>query len=129
MMATQKTVAGPIPASEEMFGYKKVKEDLPDRIMTMAEKNSETERTLRLRAQTFQLIDALTQRFIALCAFAGAMFTTYELAISGHESAAIAVGSSTAIAVVGSFLREVAGKARQANKGTQKAEKKEESPT
>ncbi|MBB2166291.1 hypothetical protein HLH26_17520 [Gluconacetobacter sp. 1b LMG 1731] len=119
MMAAQKTVTGPIPASEEMSGYKEVREDLPDRIMSMAEKNSEAERKMRLRAQVFQFCDALVQRIFALSAFSIAMYCTYLLAISGHDNAAIAVGSSTAITVVGSFLyREIKVKATREGKST-----------
>ena len=103
-VTASRTIAGPIPASDEMAGYAHVSADLPDRIMAMAEKNSESERVFRRRIQTFQLLDSLTQRIFALIAFVVAMFTVYELAVSGHDGPAIAVGGSTAALVVGGFL-------------------------
>jgi uncharacterized membrane protein len=39
LQISQKRIAGPIPSSEEMAGYKLVDERFPDRIMTMSEKN------------------------------------------------------------------------------------------
>ena len=91
-VTASRTIAGPIPASDEMAGYAHISADLPDRIMAMAEKNSESERVFRGRSQTFQLLDSLSQRIFALIAFVVAMFTVYELAISGHDGPAIAVG-------------------------------------
>lgn len=39
--------SGPIPTPEEMQGYKQIRDNLPDRIMTMAEKEQDNSFTLR----------------------------------------------------------------------------------
>lgn len=49
-IVAQKTFSGPMPAPEDMLRYKECSEDLPDRIMSLAEESSRRE-TMKVENQ------------------------------------------------------------------------------
>ncbi len=86
--------------------YKEVQDDLPDRIMRMAEASSETERRLRERNQIFQLIDSLARRLIALIAFMFAIGVSFFLIKWGHDWAGTTLATATVIGVVVALVKK-----------------------
>ncbi|WP_308719010.1 hypothetical protein [Komagataeibacter xylinus] len=106
VVAAAQRISGPIPAASEMMGYKDVGEDLPDRIMKMAELNAVTERKLRERNQIFQFADSALRRLIALLALLAMLGMSGWVIQSGHGAAGAFLGGSTIVAVIYAFVRK-----------------------
>lgn len=106
VVAAAQRISGPIPTASEMMGYKEVGEDLPDRIMKMAEANAATERKLRERNQEFQLIDSLARRLIALVALLAILIASCWMIAYGHNIVGPLIGGTGILGVIYAFIRK-----------------------
>jgi uncharacterized membrane protein len=126
-----------MPSPEDLRGYAAVSEDLPDRMMVMAEK-SQTEKTkhnekiLDLKAKELTILElevmqaehahireisiqkmSLSFAFvIVLVCIVGSFY----MATLGHITIALAIGGTTVVAVVGAFLKSKMGKDKSVKK-------------
>lgn len=97
---------GPIPPAHELARYGEVQKDLPGRIMAMAEQNAATERRLKERNQTFQLVDSLARRIIALIAFIASLGFSYALIMAGHSIIGSMFCGGAIVSVVLAIIRK-----------------------
>ncbi|WP_312963915.1 DUF2335 domain-containing protein [Stutzerimonas nitrititolerans] len=131
IIATQHTVAGPIPSAQEFQRYDQILPGAADRILTMAEENQ------RRRHESETITDKANQRLAeanALAVEAGARasdcaneearrgqwmaFTivllflgcSVGLAIAGREITASVLGGGVLVAIVTTFLKRRSGK-------------------
>lgn len=101
----RKHISGPLPSAEEFQGYEFAVPGAGDRILTMAEKQSEHRQ--RREMQELKIISrdsiwGLVFAFIfALVAEIGAIFLIY----TGHAVAGTIIGGTGLVAVVGAFIQ------------------------
>lgn len=100
----ERTFSGPLPPPEYLDAYEKTLPGAPDRIMTMAEKQVDhridLEKTIvnKKFKQSYlgQIIGAVLIIFFGCIA--------YDLAMHGHDNAAIAIGVTTVVSLAVVFV-------------------------
>lgn len=114
------SVSGPLPSSSEMQGYNSISPDLVDRIVSMAEKESDfrhemekaslaANKELALNHQAERRRGQFIGVFIALCCLGTSAF----LGLQGLETAASVVGGATVVGLVAVFVTGRSGKHKE----------------
>lgn len=91
--------SGPIPSPEEFIGYREVMPDLPERIITQFELDSDHIREMQKKAQDADIRYDLICLSIAAFVITLGLVSTVLLAYFEKDYAAITTGVSTAILV------------------------------
>lgn len=113
------THRGPMPSPSDLGEYGKVLPNLPDRMMTMAEKSqkdsaAQQSKILELKSREmelsdrFHLRDLIQEYFRLTLAFIIVMVCligSFYLAMHGHETVAGVIGGTTVLGIVAAFLR------------------------
>ncbi|OAG75961.1 hypothetical protein Amal_01731 [Acetobacter malorum] len=103
---------GPLPAASELAAYDKIKPDLVERILCMAEANAESERQQAEREQKNFFTLNITGRILGFLFALSSLAATVWLAINGHDKVAIAIGVA---AVGGTVAALITGRINKAN--------------
>lgn len=101
---TQVTRSGPVPEAAEMAAFKAVQDDLPGRIMAMAERALELEGETLKRAHRLQFTERMVGRCFGLAYALIALAVTMLLAANGHAAVALAVAGATAAGIVAALV-------------------------
>ncbi len=104
-LAFQTTHVGPLPPPAMLAAFGQIDPSFPDRIVTMAEKNAEAERSSAVKAQTYQFYDAMAGRMLGFLFGAAAIVVTLVPALNGHDAVAGVVGGTTVVGVVAALIR------------------------
>ena len=102
--------SGPLPSPEDFARYGEVLSDAPDRILRMAERQSEHRMELEKTVIRRQLNQSGIGQVFALLISAGGLGMCGWLAINYHDWVAGIVGGTTVVGLVSAFLY---GKKRQ----------------
>lgn len=103
---------GPLPAASELAAYDKIKPDLVERILCMAEANAESERKQAEREQKNFFFLNITGRVLGFLFALSSLAATVWLALDGHDKVAIAIGVA---AVGGTVAALITGRINKAN--------------
>ncbi|KFL87859.1 hypothetical protein AmDm5_1861 [Acetobacter malorum] len=95
-----------------MAAYDKIKPDLVERILCMAEANAESERQQAEREQKNFFTLNITGRILGFLFALSSLAATVWLAINGHDKVAIAIGVA---AVGGTVAALITGRINKAN--------------
>ncbi|GCE82209.1 hypothetical protein [Komagataeibacter diospyri] len=102
--------SGPLPPASELAAYGSVQADMPERILRMAEQNSEDERLRLQREQLQRFWLDMTGRILGFLFAVGALISGIILCLNGHDWAG---GSIGAAAVGGTVMALITGKYAQ----------------
>jgi uncharacterized membrane protein len=94
---------GPLPESEELARYEAVVEGAANRIIVMAEKQSDHRRAIEAKVIGGDNIRAYLGMTFGACLQGGVLVVTYLLGRDGHEAAAVATalgGSVTGLSTI-----------------------------
>ncbi|MGF1275542.1 DUF2335 domain-containing protein [Acetobacter pasteurianus] len=103
---------GPLPAASELAAYDKIKPDLVERILCMAEANAESERKQAEKEQKNFFILNITGRVLGFLFALSSLAITAWLALEGHDKVALAIGVA---AVGGTVAALITGHINKAN--------------
>ncbi|MCI1437055.1 MAG: DUF2335 domain-containing protein [Acetobacter indonesiensis] len=95
---------GPLPPASELAAYDKIKPDLVERILCMAEANGASEREqIRIEQRNYFWLNLVGRIFGFIFALAG-LGATIWLCINGYEEAGAAIGGGVALGTVASLI-------------------------
>ncbi len=98
---------GPIPTADEFLRYKEVREDMPDRILTVFEKDSENVRQARLKAIDAAVSFDKRGQWMGFAIIVFGFASTTLLAYLDKDAAAMVAALSTlAFVFKGIFTKE-----------------------
>lgn len=100
----ERRFSGPLPPPEYLAEYEKTLPGLPDRIMKMAEKQVDHRIDMEKTIATKKFSQSTLGQILgaALIVFFG--YIAYDLAMNGHDNAAIAIGVTTVISLAVVFV-------------------------
>ena len=111
IMTTKASMSGPLPPSGEFARYEQTLPGSADRILSMAEleqKERLAENKERLRLDKKLVVGHNWRsgfaQFAALVLVLTAFYESHDLTMHGHETAGIAVSTTTIAAILGAFL-------------------------
>lgn len=116
--ASYLTYNSPIPPPEILAGYNAVIPGGAERILAMAEKQTDHRIDIEKQAVGGENFRATAGIFAALVIALSGLWTAYSLAMNGHEATAIAVAGMDFASLVGAF---VFGRLHQAKERVEKA--------
>ena len=95
---------GPIPSAEALAQYGLVLESAPDRILRMAEKQSDHRMELEKSTIRRQLNQSGIGQILAFLVSLGCIGASSWLAIEGHDAVAGVIGGTTVVGLVSVFI-------------------------
>ena len=101
---------GPLPSAAELADYNKIKPDLVERILCMAEANAASERTQAENEQKNYYRLNYLGRILGFAFALSALFATVWLSLHNHDKVAAAIGIA---AVGGTVIALISGKSNK----------------
>lgn len=103
-MMIQENHSGPIPSNKQMQGYKDIDPQLPDRIMTLAEKNAEHIRNKEILQLTEHYKDKNKGRNAGIVAIMGAFTLSGIAFFTGNPVEAALLGGTVVLGLATIFV-------------------------
>ena len=105
LVAAATVRSGPLPDPAALAAYKEIDPSLPNRIVTMAEQNAETERLTKRREQSFSFISELTGRAIGAAFATGMIVASWDLAMHNHDAVAAVIAGTTVLGITVALIK------------------------
>ncbi|MGI4887298.1 MAG: DUF2335 domain-containing protein [Janthinobacterium lividum] len=99
-----RTHIGPIPSADALAQYGQVLESAPDRILRMAEKQSDHRMELEKSTIRRQLNQSGIGQILAFLVSVGCIGASSWLAVEGHDVVAGVIGGTTVVGLVSVFI-------------------------
>jgi len=96
--------SGPIPSPRDLVKYNEIIPNGADRIMAMAEKQSDHRIEIEKKTIFSQSLQSKIGQIFAFILVSGALYISYSLAMNGHDSVAKTIGGFTVVSIAGVFL-------------------------
>ena len=102
--ATIKSHISPIPSPESFGQYEQIHPGTAERLLRMAEKQSDHRMSLENKVISGQLIDSRVGQIIGLIISLAFLYASYQLGMNGHDLLAGVLGGSTLVGLVSVFI-------------------------
>lgn len=104
ILTIKRSFRGPLPSPKVLQGYNNVIKDGAERVIRMAENQSQHRMELEKYAINGQIKQSGRGQLFGFILALVCIFSTIYLAIKGHEKIAIALGSTTVVGLVSIFV-------------------------
>jgi uncharacterized membrane protein len=115
---TLKSHTGPIPSPEALKQYEEIKPGTAERLIAMAEKQSDHRISLEKKVIVGQLLDQRVGQYLGFIVALCFLYASYSLGMSGHDALGGTLGGITLVSLVTIF---VLGKKKQKDELEKKA--------